>query len=65
MSNIAKFLKRSANLYPEKTAIVCGETHISYDALLNASSRIASGLTASGIKGHSRNAGHPLQSSQR
>ena len=50
MSNIAQFLKRSADLYPDKAAIVCGETRISYEALLNASSRIASGLIKSGIE---------------
>lgn len=50
MSSIAQFLKRSADLYPEKAAIVCGETRISYEALLNTSARIAHGLIKAGIQ---------------
>ena len=49
MSNLADFLHRSADVYPDKTAIVCGEARISFQHLRDAASSIATGLQTMGI----------------
>lgn len=49
MLNLASVFEDSARQYPEKTALVCGTTRLSYSQLSQAVNRIANGLTAAGI----------------
>ncbi len=49
MSNLADFLHRSADVYPEKTAIVYGDIHISYQYLRTTASSIAKKLKDMGV----------------
>ena len=44
------FLERSAQIYPEKTAIVYGDRRISYAEFAAAATRLAHALRASGVK---------------
>src|SRR5271166_343109 len=44
------FLERSAQVYPEKTAIVYGDRRISYTEFAAAATRLAHALRASGVK---------------
>src|SRR5208282_3199853 len=44
------FLERSAQVYPEKTAIVYGDRRISYNEFATAATRLAHALRASGVK---------------
>jgi fatty-acyl-CoA synthase len=44
-----RFLERSAEVFPDKTAIVCGERHYTYQGFADEVTRIARALKASGI----------------
>ncbi|HKM57220.1 MAG TPA: AMP-binding protein, partial [Chthoniobacterales bacterium] len=44
------FLERSAQVYPEKTAIVYGDRRISYTEFAAAATRLAHALRASGVR---------------
>ncbi len=49
MLNLASAFDYSAKQYPEKTAVVCGTTRLSYAQLDESVNRIANGLVAAGI----------------
>lgn len=48
--NLANILKQSATYYPSKTALVFGQSRISYDQLERQASMVANGLRANGIR---------------
>ena len=50
MQNLAALLQRSAFLYGDKTAVVCGETRMTYTQLDAAASQVAAGLVANGLE---------------
>ena len=50
MQNLAAYLQRSATLYPDQTAIVFGDTRLSYAQLNAAANQVASGLISRGLK---------------
>ena len=52
--NVAHFLDRSARLTPDRTAVVCGPTRLTYAALDTMARQIANGLFARGIGPGSR-----------
>jgi long-chain acyl-CoA synthetase len=47
--NVAHFLDRSARLTPDRTAVVCGPTRLTYRALDGMATKVAAGLLARGI----------------
>jgi long-chain acyl-CoA synthetase len=47
---IDSFLERSAALFPEKVALVCGERRLTYRQLEEQANRLAHGLIAAGIR---------------
>ncbi len=49
MSNLSNFLHRSADIYPDKTAIIYGDSCISYQHLRAATSSIVKKLKAMGV----------------
>ncbi|WP_461536922.1 long-chain-fatty-acid--CoA ligase [Spongorhabdus nitratireducens] len=49
MSNLSDFLCRSADVYPDKTAIVCGESRLTYKELQHTALQIARNLQQQGI----------------
>src|SRR5215207_5974330 len=48
--NVAHFLDRSARLTPDRDAIVCGPTRLTYKALATRAGMVAAGLRAKGIQ---------------
>jgi len=54
MFNLASALDHSAKQYPEKTAVVCGSTRLSYGQMDQAVNRITNGLAAAGSAGGTR-----------
>ena len=50
MSNLTDFLQRSADVYPEKNALVFGDQQISYQALQQSVLKTAQGLIEHGVK---------------
>ena len=52
--NLVYLLDNSAEKYPNRTAIVCGECRFSYQDLVARSSQLAKALLASGLKKQSR-----------
>jgi long-chain acyl-CoA synthetase len=49
MLNLASVFECSANQYPDKIAVVCGETRLAYGQMQQAVNRIANGLQAQGV----------------
>jgi fatty-acyl-CoA synthase len=45
-----RFLERSAEVFPEKVAVVCGERRLSYRELAAEATRVARGLLAGGLQ---------------
>src|SRR5690348_4635311 len=50
MTNLAEFLENSAQSYPDRTAIVFGDTRLSYSQLNGAANQVANLLVSRGIK---------------
>ena len=51
---VHEWLARSAQRYPDKVALVCGEQRWTYGMLDQASSRLAAGLAGMGVRRHDR-----------
>ena len=48
--NVAHFLDRSARLTPDREAIVCGPSRLTYQALASKAGLVAAGLRAKGVR---------------
>ncbi len=50
MTNLAEFLENSAQSYPDRTAIVFGDTRLSYPQVNGAANQVANLLVSRGIR---------------
>ena len=50
MLNLATILETSAHNHPRKTAVVCGDTRLTYRDVDELANRVANGLRAAGVQ---------------